>query len=358
MTAETGDVYLRVSSSVVSNGGTNFVIFDITVSSEPSSSYVYKNIEYIADANVQDVTVRFENPLWQNDLEGNKINVGPESRVWKGIFVKFDKMVLRFGNTAIEKTWSDCKTDLNVAAQIAPDSTPDTILLSVYSYGYQILIYNFKTSKFEIALSRYALPDSCIIIAYPYNGTGMGELCNKINVTLAENDYIFSHTVRRAFLDTIREAEVGLLGSGENFCMILSTDVHYWLTEDKFVTNVTNAVVKELDNNFHADALVNCGDSMLYGTKFKQYGLTALLNIFREIDNDRLVYAVGNHDFNSVADGGTTTNKEDWIITDAELTSLVNRHAKATSRPAGKLYYYRDYTDKKTRIIVLNTMDV
>lgn len=304
-----------------------------------------------------DFDVEVINPYCTPHYEGNKIITSPENLSFKGIFVKFDSIIIKSRTDVITKTWSDLKNDLGNVTFVGPDYTPDVLLLNLYSYGYQGLYYNLDTNHFFLQTSNVLLTANCICLGFPKNGTGYGIIFDKALLKADVSDDVYTRRIRRDLLPQIRENEVALLGVQENFSMILSTDVHYFLIEHMNIQNVTNAVVKELDDNFHADALINCGDSMLYGTKFKQYGLTALLNIFREIDNDRLVYAVGNHDFNSVADGGTT-NKEDWIITDSELTSLINRHAKATSRPSGKLYYYRDYTEKKTRIIVLNTMDV
>lgn len=302
-----------------------------------------------------DVTVT--NPFWFPHVEGNRITTAPEDIAKKGIFIKFDSLIIKYRDTIITKTWDDIKSDVSGFSS-ADDYTNDCLLLSIYSYGYQILYFNLDTNKFQILTSNQTPNFNNIVIAHGKDCIGHGAVCEQYNAIMLNNRNVYLDEVNSNYIDEIKANETKLLGMGENFSIVLCSDVHY-LSDNKYGSiNVTNAVINELDKDFHFDAIVNNGDNILYGTKFKERGLFALSKVFDHIDTDRLVYTVGNHDFNSVADNGVTTNTSDWIITDNELTSLINRKVKATNRPNGKLYYYRDYTDKKVRVIVLNTMDI
>lgn len=330
--------------------GTNNVLTGMLLECLIADSYEESKRRY-------DYDVTVTNPFWFPHVEGNRITTAPEDIAKKGIFIKFDSLIIKYRDTIITKTWDDIKSDVSGFSS-ADDYTNDCLLLNIYSYGYQILYFNLDTNKFQILTSNQTPNFNNIVIAHGKDCIGHGAVCEQYNAIMLNNRNVYLDEVNSNYIDEIKANETKLLGMGENFSIVLCSDVHY-LSDNKYGSiNVTNAVINELDKDFRFDAIVNNGDNILYGTKFKERGLFALSKVFDHIDTDRLVYTVGNHDFNSVADNGVTTNTSDWIITDNELTSLINRKVKATNRPNGKLYYYRDYTDKKVRVIVLNTMDI
>lgn len=330
--------------------GTNQVLTGMLLECLISDTYIESKKKY-------DYDVTVINPFWSTHVEGNRITTSPNEIAKKGIFIKFDSLIIKYRDITITKTWEDLKSEVDGISN-ADDYTSDCLLLNVYSYGYQTLYYNLDTNNFQILVSNQTPDFNNIVIAHGKDCIGHGAVCEQYNAIMLNNRNVYLDEVNSNYIDEIKANETKLLGMGENFSMVLCSDVHY-LSDNKYGSiNVTNAVINELDKDFHFDAIVNNGDNILYGTKFKERGLFALSKVFDHIDTDRLVYTVGNHDFNSVADNGVTTNTSDWIITDNELTSLINRKVKATNRPNGKLYYYRDYTDKKVRVIVLNTMDI
>ncbi len=312
---------------------------------------------YTEAKNKYDYEIEVSNPFWCANIEGNRIEVAPSDMLKKGIFVKFDKLTIKYRAITVVKTWEDLKKDVN-GFEVAGDYTSDCLLLQIFSYGYQILYYNLDTNKFIILSSNQACDFNNVVIASAQDSTGHGAICEQYNALMLNNRNTYLDEVNKSYIDTIKENETKLLNMGENFSIVMCSDVHYLSDNTSGSINVTNAIIKELDKDFYFDAILNCGDNMLYGTKFKSRGLSAISRMFDHIDSDRFVYSPGNHDFNSVADNGVTKNTSDWIITDSELGSLVNRRLKVTNRPNGKLYYYRDYKDKKVRVIVLNTMDV
>lgn len=330
--------------------GTNQVLTGMLLECLISDTYIESKKKY-------DYDVTVINPFWCKHVEGNRITTSPNDIAKKGIFIKFDSLIIKYRDITITKTWENLKSEVDGISN-ADDYTSDCLLLNVYSYGYQTLYYNLDTNKFQILTSNQTPDFNNIVIAHGKDCIGHGAVCEQYNAIMLNNRNVYLDEVNSNYIDEIKANETKLLGMGENFSMVLCSDVHY-LSDNKYGSiNVTNAVINELDKDFRFDAIVNNGDNILYGTKFKERGLFALSKVFDHIDTDRLVYTVGNHDFNSVADNGVTTNTSDWIITDNELTSLINRKVKATNRPNGKLYYYRDYTDKKVRVIVLNTMDI
>ena len=330
--------------------GTNHVLTGMLLECLISDTYIESKKKY-------DYDITVINPFWCTHVEGNRITTSPNDIAKKGIFIKFDSLIIKYRDITITKTWENLKSEVDGISN-ADDYTSDCLLLNVYSYGYQTLYYNLDTNKFQILTSNQTPDFNNIVIAHGKDCIGHGAVCEQYNAIMLNNRNVYLDEVNSNYIDEIKANETKLLGMGENFSMVLCSDVHY-LSDNKYGSiNVTNAVINELDKDFRFDAIVNNGDNILYGTKFKERGLFALSKVFDHIDTDRFVYTVGNHDFNSVADNGVTTNTSDWIITDNELTSLINRKVKATNRPNGKLYYYRDYTDKKVRVIVLNTMDI
>lgn len=144
---------------------------------------------------------------------------------------------------------------------------------------------------------------------------------------------------------------------GDNFSALSTTDVHYYMLDEYGYKNYTNDALSSIDGYLSVDAIINLGDSIYYGTKKKEYGINALNKSFRKINKDKLIYCIGNHDFNGVSSINELQEKS-WTIDDNEINTLVIRQMKDIFRPQGKRYFYRDFTNKKIRVISLDTQDI
>lgn len=392
-----GDVYQNNVSNIFKAEGTiedmYFVVYKPTGGYSGDGNYVYFEVHKASSydalfpsiknlsASVEDISnrvdnigssapiVSIENPHWSQFWDGSPIY--SSSQTLKGIYVKFDSITIYTGKTKVTKTWTDLKTDLPAGSPVfyneAGDNTPDCLLVQVVTTqggtvitGYYILYYDISAGKFKMTLDNSVISSpNYVILAYSRDGKYCGEICQQQLNVRTDNQNQYLTEVNAKYLRTLRTKEMELLEAKDYFTFGWCSDVHYPVTENHGgPINVTNAVMADLDNYIGFDAILNTGDNMLYGSKVKRQGLDALQQTFRTIDLDKFVISVGNHDYNSVGDGGITTNKEDWMIVPSELETLFFRRVKTTSRPDGKLYYYRDFDEKKVRIISLDTQDV
>lgn len=319
--------------------------------------YIYINGDILNNGSI----ISIENPYWSKSWQGSYLtNLYSEV---KAIFVKFDNITIYTGkNSRVVKTWSDVKTDLpSMHFTLADDMTPDCLLLTYNgenSYS-QVLAYDVTHDKFVAKEDTLTLADgNHILLAYGRKGMGCGEICRQYDNIKENNKLVYLEQANTKYLDTIRTKELDLLDAKDNFVFGFCSDVHYGLSiwGDQY-PNVTNAMMKELDEYICLDAIINGGDNILYGTPYKQHGMNALKKEFELVNLDKFLPCVGNHDFNGVGDD-TTAQDKSWTITDKDLETLYFRRCKTTYRPDGKLYYYRDFEEKKVRIIVLNSHDV
>ena len=309
--------------------------------------------------NVYDFSVSVDNPYWSPSYQGSILYAEP--LLAKGIFVKFDSLRFVANGTRLIKTWSDLKSDLASTGTFGKSSeiVDDCLILSQYSYGSQILYYDFDASKFMVKVDNQQITGNYIILAHANGSKGDGIIGQQYDNRLVNNKSKFLDEVNISYIDEVREKDISILPARDNFCFAFFSDNHYSITNGKgHYVSPTNAIIKDIDTFIGLDAILNGGDNIMYGSKSKVQGLTALFKMFDTIDLDKYVPCVGNHDFNSVADGGVTINTDEWIITNKELETLFFRKVETSARPNGKLYYYRDFEQKKVRIIVLDTMDV
>lgn len=309
--------------------------------------------------NIYDFSVSVDNPYWSPSYQGRILYAVPLEA--KGIYVKFDSLRFIANGTRLIKTWSNLKSDLTSTGIFgtSQEDVNDCLLLSLYSYGSQILYYDFDEGKFAVKSDNQPITGNHIILANANGSKGDGIIGQQYDNRLVNNKSKFLDEVNINYIDEVREKDLSILPVKDNFCFAWFSDNHYTLTNGKgHYVSPTNAIVKDIDTFIGLDAILNGGDNIIYGSKSKVQGLTALFKMFDTIDMGKFVPCVGNHDFNSVADNGVTINTDEWIITDTELETLFFRKAVTTSRPNGKLYYYRDFDTKKVRIIVLDTMDI
>lgn len=341
--------------------GTGTITFEIHVESNESDTIFNSlyNIQHNSPsgAAASEYSVNIKNPYWEKCMTGNQSQV--ETRNFSGIFVKFDEITIYNGNLRIIKSWSDVLTDTGKTGSTSGGQIPNCLLLSIGGTYHQGLAYDLKTNKFVVFTDTLALADgNYIYLAYSKQGNGCGHICEQYDHVMLNNQSVYLKEVRRNYRNTLRTKQMELLESKDFFTFGLCSDVHYPMVDDGGEPiNVTNAVMSDIDKYIGLDAILNGGDNILYGTKYKSHGLEGLYRQFQTIDLDKFIPCAGNHDYNGVGDG-VTIQEDDWTVTDKELGTLFFRRCKATNRPTDKLYYYRDFDEKKVRIIVLNTQDV
>lgn len=232
-----------------------------------------------------------------------------------------------------------------------------------------VLVFDMKWEKFRMATLINFKTDNFIPIAWNSYGELEGPFVSrKLNA--------YDNLIKRTYLkpdysDAVenKENEVLALLDTDMFSFAYSTDHHDREFEDGRLNqtyNVLNRVSKSLD----VDAIVNAGDMISYGRagdsipytlSDKAIGMGALKSVINKIDQkEKAFFAIGNHDYNgssfSSIDG---EQKSEWTVTPNETYNILGRHQSdsVTWGSRSLMYYFKDFEDKKIRIIFLNTSD-
>lgn len=138
------------------------------------------------------------------------------------------------------------------------------------------------------------------------------------------------------------ENELYSLVNNDRFVFGYYGDAHSYGYEYSNAYDATVMAIDRVDKHLNLDGIICAGDSVL--SKGDKY--TALRKVLSKFSNrDKLIYCEGNHD----------RWAEDPILSRAEYFNLVLRHHKDNKNISlndGRAYYYRDYPDKKIRIVV------
>ena len=352
LTSQASDAYIRVSYY---SGAIGVCMFGLASDLDSFlGTTAYKEPYFVAPKYERDpynglisAYVGIKNPYYSKRVTGNRISVTQDGYV-DGAFIRFDSITIAAANGWETKSWEDFKTDIAndpyVIIMTAYDGTPDT--LSVHKeYG---IVYNYSTNTFHVKYIGYLsnLTKHDLILFYNdadgYPHGALYEEWSNHNVT----------GIKR-YIRTIEQRETDLLDYGNNFVFAFATDCHWWF-DDTTYHNYTNEMIEELRHCIGFDCYINGGDSIYYGTKFKLNGVASMTEAF-EVNHDDYVYCIGNHDYNGVS--GETQNSS-WMFNAEGIESLCMRKIKTTQRPEGARYYYRDFEEKKIRVIVLDTSDL
>lgn len=293
--------------------------------------------------------VDIEKPYFSEKWDGNRISVS-EYGVLGGAFIKFDSITFLGQGGFVTKTWADFKSDIEndqyVSFVRANDYTLDTLGL----FNGCGIIYNKTTNKFRFRVTVYMTPltvDDVVLLYVDDDGNSYG-LIREIAETKKKDLYLnYKGEVSNRISDSLNV---------DKFTFAFSTDCHWWFDTTTGYINRTNDVIKDLYNSVRYDAYINGGDSVFYGTKFKQNLVSSMEQAF-DVPTENMIYCVGNHDYNGVSVAGTVQN-ESWMLTDDEYEAIAMRKMQNIHRPIGKRYFYRDFEEKKIRIISLDTSDV
>lgn len=309
----------------------------------------YSAAKYVADPykGLIDVFAEIANPYYSLRVVGDRISVTADSYK-QGAFIRFDTLTVLGEDGFKSKSWSEFKADIAndpyMSIETAYDGTQDVLVLYP-EYG---IAYNYKTNTYHTRN-----------IDYIKNLTQHETMLLYIDADSVPHGPFYTawannHTSGiRKYIRTIEAKETELLNFGDNFVFAFATDCH-WYFDNTAYHNYTNEMVEELRDCIGFDCYINGGDSIYYGTKFKLNGVASMTEAFG-VNHDNYVYCVGNHDYNGVS--GETQNSS-WMFDDNGIESLCMRKMKNIHRPDGARYYYRDFDEKKIRVIVLDTSDV
>ena len=294
-----------------------------------------------------DVFTEITNPYYSLRVDGNRISVTADGGK-NGAFIRFDALTVLGEDGFKSKSWSEFKADIAndpyMSIETAYDGTQDVLVLYP-EYG---IVYNYKTNTYHTRN-----------IVYIKNLTQHETMLLYIDADSVPHGVFYTawannHTSGIGkYIRTIEAKETELLNFGDNFVFAFATDCH-WYFDDTAYHNYTNEMIEELRRCIGFDCYINGGDSIYYGTKFKLNGVASMTMAF-EVDHDNYVYCIGNHDYNGVS--GATQNSS-WMIDADGIESLCMRKMKNIHRPDGARYYYRDFDEKKIRVIVLDTSDL
>lgn len=353
----------KPSSSFLPSNATHVIIVVVKAKSYTSkATYDFKSFPTIEEfnslsANVgnikQDngllsVFINIVNPYFSEKWDGNRITT--QNPALGGAFVKFDSISFLGQSGVINKTWEQFKTDVQddsyVTFVTANDGTQDTL---VVASGCGV-IYNRLLNEFSYKPTVYLqnLTQNDIVLIYADDNGHTSGVLREIANTKYKNPYL---NYKMQVANKIASA----LTTPKKFIFAFATDCH-WYFDDKDIEVRDNDVIHDLYNAIGYDAYINGGDSIWYGTEFKQNAVSSLTKAF-EVFKDNFLYCIGNHDYNGISTVGVTQNSA-WMFSDDELLSLTLRKMKNIQRGVGARYYYRDFEEKKIRVICLDTSDV
>ena len=168
-----------------------------------------------------------------------------------------------------------------------------------------------------------------------------------------------THNVKQVYVRDVDSASIGALQNTYDFSIIISTDLHI-NSQGKVFDAPTLNVVERIRKNITPNAVVNLGDSVALGladSSRAYYSLNDLKQPMEEFDN--LFLVVGNHDYNNISELSVDRQPKGSIIPKKTIYNLMGKFHKDDCVWGSKegMYYYKDFTEAKIRMVFLNTLD-
>lgn len=142
----------------------------------------------------------------------------------------------------------------------------------------------------------------------------------------------------------------GLLSEPNKFSFIHVSDNHHLGAHTGIESNLTAMAIKYLHSRLHFDAILNTGDELLTNNTGGNPHV-ALGNAINAYPVEDMVFCEGNHDRGIIEP--LITHKQYYNYVIRQWKDNENVH---TVYP--KSYYYRDYPDKKIRIVCVTLYDI
>ena len=347
-TAQLNEAYVRVSSYYPN---INNLIFSTSDKTDTFIGTSKEKLPYeTAPVNSYNVlSVNVEKPYTQKMMAGN-VRLGEKTYPF-GAFVKFEKITIRTQAKLIVKTWPDLVSDLTANTSVTFMDSYELVKNCLRLRLKFMLVFDLFDEKFKVLYETNDLTQSKFLLLHV---TEAGSLSGWL-VSEHEHKKVTGIENYRSKID---EKKIEALNNMSDFNFSYSTDAHTYFDEDGY-KNYTTDVVNEFDKTLGLDALVNGGDSIAYGTMSKPLGLSALIKSL-DVDRTKLLYAIGNHDYNGVSfsENEAKKNNRQWNFSRKDVERLLLKDLTDIVRPANKHYYYKDFAGAKIRFIVLDTSDV
>ncbi len=347
-TAQDGEAYVRVSSysSTVNN-----LIFSTIEKTEAflGTSKERLPFETVPKNSYSVLSVTAEKPYTQKMMAGN-VRLGEKTYPF-GAFIKFEKITIRTQAKLVDKTWSQLVDDLSTNASVSFMDSYELVKDCLRLRLRFMLVFDLRDEKFKVLYETNDLTQSNLLLLHV---TEAGSLSGWLESEYRQKKITGIENYR----SQIDAKKVEALANMADFNFSFSTDSHIYFDDDGY-KNYTTDVINDFDKTLRLDALVNGGDSIAYGTMSKPLGLSALVKSL-DVDRKKLLYAVGNHDYNGISfrtDEAKKNNRQ-WNFSREDVERLLLKDLADIVRPAGKHYYYKDFVGAKIRFIVLDTSDV
>lgn len=348
ITVQKREAYVRVS---IYSSNVNNLIFSTFDKTEAFIGTSKERLPFeIAPKNSYSVlSVNTENPYTQKMMAGN-VRLGEKTYPF-GAFVKFEKITIRTQAKIIVKTWSELVSDLSTNTSVSFMDSYELVKDCLRLRLKFMLVFDLLDEKFKALYETNDLTQSDLVLLYVTEAGGLSGWL----VSEHQQKKIIGIENYRSKIDA---KKIEALDNMADFNFSYSTDAHTYFDEDGY-KNYTTDVVNEFDKTLGLDALVNGGDSIYYGTMAKPLGLSALIKSL-DVDRKKLLYAVGNHDYNGVSfsENEAKKNNRQWTFSRKDVERMLLKDLTDIVRPADKHYYYKDFVDTKIRFIVLDTSDV
>lgn len=295
----------------------------------------------VGEYNHQITVLRIEQPYVEYDWRGYW-----HIKFYRIYYVDFDGNVKNLQyNSYITKKYS------NLILTRSPTYKMDTCTIEE---GYSF-IYSYKKKLFLITQT---VEKDDIVFFSVNSGIPSGLLLASFNDQM---EFFQQQTIYKTLPIAIKRAvDITLENSGiltsesrsDIFSFVHVSDNHHVGTYMGTSVDLTGMAIKYLHSRATFDAIFNTGDELLTSTAaasglLYNDGKVALSNAINAYPVPELVYCEGNHDRGII---------DEQFITHQEYYNLVVRHWKDNPNVVSEYpntYYYRNYPDKKIRVICL-----
>ena len=286
------------------------------------------------------------------DIAGARISKEYPTRDY--IHIYFDEIVWTNDVRTFSYTWDMFKSDITATGThgsdfidnytqsprgVTPSYYPVSLLISDND-GYGKIVFDMftgkaKNCKLDYQLSKYEVMLAC----FDHTNVDLsGELLKYYQKKLYDTRIVEKNQLEYDTLYALKQRENVVVQNMDSslFNFIFYTDSH--------ASSTNHMAVDMIDRDLNPDAIICGGDTALRSGKYRSFNeITQSLNFIKR--REKLIHAEGNHD-RGVTD--PFNRREIFTLTVAQLQNDDN-----VTTVNGRLYYFKDFPDKKIRVIAL-----
>jgi len=322
--------------SFVLNDSINTIGFYVGAQQAVGSGYIQAKYTFFNSAICKNTIEYIDDPSLYDDGQTN-------------VTIKFNKLIYSHGAWSGEYQYLS-EDFTNWAYDY--DFSKDVYKTNIVNDPMQTLILDTSTGHMRLVYNQEDITANMIImIARDSYGALYGAYVDQWRKHVFDSKSVFKdyYALNAEMITAIDSKENTFIGelSPSVFAFVLTTDDHNGGAIDKRVRYTALGIQKVL-KDLPLDGVVNCGDVVL-----SDAGTTedALKHYFEIIPNDNMIYCQGNHDRSSKLP----------MLPQRDFFNLVYRKQYGDSSfHFGKYpatYFYKDYSDKKIRVVVLDMYD-